>query len=167
MESVKTGAIASCIGSKLIYWSKYQQSYLLEGGYMALDWTDDLSTGSHEIDRQHKELFKRINALLEACRQGKGRAEVNKVVQFLDDYVVTHFSEEENYMQKYHYPNYAHHKAQHLEFMETFAELRRQIKHEGAGVHLLVKTNHMIVQWLVNHICKVDRALGTFLKTKV
>jgi len=134
---------------------------------MALEWTEDLATGSGEIDRQHKELFSRINALFEACRQGKGKAEVNEVVQFLDDYVVRHFSEEEKYMQKYDYPRYAAHKAQHLEFVENFSELRKQIEREGPGVHLVVKTNHMIVQWLVNHISKVDRALGTFLKTRV
>ncbi len=134
---------------------------------MAIEWTEDLATGSSEIDRQHKELFNRVNALLEACRQGKGKAEVSKVVQFLDDYVTTHFSEEEKYMRKYDYPTYATHKAQHLEFIENFSELKRQIEKEGAGVHLLVKTNHMIVQWLINHISKVDRALGTFLKARV
>ncbi len=134
---------------------------------MALEWTEDLVTGSFEIDRQHKELFKRINALLEACRQGKGKAEISKVVQFLDDYVATHFAEEEKYMKKYDYPAYAAHKAQHLEFIENFSELRRQIEKDGAGVHLLVKTNHMVVQWLINHISKVDRALGTFLKARI
>ena len=134
---------------------------------MALEWTDDLATGSDEIDSQHKELFKRINALLEACRRGKGKVEVNKIVDFLDKYVVEHFSEEEKYMKKYDYPGYAKHKTQHLEFIDKFSELRRQIEHEGPGVDLVIKTNHMIVQWLVNHICKVDRALGTFLKTRV
>ncbi len=134
---------------------------------MALEWTEDLATGSSDIDMQHKELFKRINALLEACRKGKGKTEVNEVVRFLDDYVVQHFSEEEKYMKKYDYARYGTHKAQHLEFIDNFSELKRQIEHEGPGVHLVVKTNHMIVQWLVNHICKVDRALGTFLKTKV
>lgn len=134
---------------------------------MAIEWTEDLATGSHKIDRQHKELFNRINALLEACRQGKGKSEVKEVVQFLDDYVVKHFSEEEKYMQKYDYPGYAKHKTQHLEFIDKFSELRRQIEHEGPGVDLVIKTNHMIVQWLVNHICQVDRSLGTFLKTRV
>ncbi len=133
---------------------------------MALEWTQDLATGSNEIDTQHKELFKRINALLEACKKGKGKSEVGKIVQFLDDYVMTHFAEEEKYMQKYDYPKYMAHKAQHLEFIENFSELKRQIEKEGAGLQLVVKTNHMVVQWLVNHISKVDRALGTFLKDR-
>ena len=133
---------------------------------MAMEWTEDLSTGSAAIDDQHKELFKRINALLEACRQGKGKAEVSQVIQFLGEYVVTHFSAEEQYMEAHHYPEFAKHKALHLEFMENFGELKRELEEEGPGLHLVVRTNHMVVQWLLNHIRKVDRALGAFLKTK-
>jgi hemerythrin len=133
---------------------------------MALEWTEDLATGSNEIDSQHKELFKRVNALRQACRQGKGRAEIKVVMQFLDDYVETHFSEEEIYMQKYDYPGYAKHKAQHLEFMKHFSELKEEVEHHGPAVNLLVKTNHMVVQWLVNHISRVDRALGPFLHSR-
>ncbi len=36
---------------------------------MAIEWTMGLSTGVDEIDDQHKELFKRINRLLDACNQ--------------------------------------------------------------------------------------------------
>jgi len=133
---------------------------------MSREWTEDLSTGSAAIDDQHKELFKRINALLEACRQGKGKTEVSKVIQFLGEYVVTHFSAEEQYMEAHRYPEFAKHKALHLEFMENFRELKRELDEEGPGVHLVVKTNQMVVQWLLHHIRKVDRALGTFLKTK-
>ena len=63
---------------------------------MAIEWTEDLATGVNKIDNQHKELFKRINNLLEACNQGRGKNEVEKVIKFLDDYVIIHFSEEEN-----------------------------------------------------------------------
>jgi hemerythrin len=133
---------------------------------MAMEWTDDLSTGSVSIDDQHKELFERINALLEACKQGKGKAEVSQVIWFLDDYVVTHFSAEEKYMETHHYPDFGKHKALHLEFMDNFADLKREFEEEGAGVHLVVKTNQLVVQWLLDHIRKIDKALGAFLKAK-
>lgn len=45
---------------------------------MAIEWTDELATGVNKIDNQHKELFKRINNLLDACNQGKGKDEVKK-----------------------------------------------------------------------------------------
>ncbi len=134
---------------------------------MSIEWTEDLATGVNEIDNQHKELFKRINNLLNACKEGKGRDETGKIIQFLDDYVITHFSAEEEYMRKYDYPGFTHHKAQHLEFMENFSKLKTQVEKEGPGVHLVVTINHMVVQWLQNHIKKVDKAMGAFLKTKI
>ncbi|MHB9035807.1 MAG: hemerythrin domain-containing protein, partial [Armatimonadota bacterium] len=58
---------------------------------MAVQWTPDLAVGVREIDDQHRELFKRVNDLLEAMSKGKGRDEIAKVVAFLGNYVVTHF----------------------------------------------------------------------------
>jgi hemerythrin len=134
---------------------------------MPVEWTDDLATGAGEIDEQHKELFRRINGLLEACTEGKGKDEVKRVMQFLDDYVATHFSAEEKYMATYGYSGYSGHKAQHLEFMEKFSNLKARLEKEGPGVHLVVNANIMLVEWLQNHIRKLDKALGAFLKTKM
>ena len=134
---------------------------------MAIEWSDDLATGVSGIDSQHRELFQRINNLLDACKMGKGKAEVKNVIQFLDDYVVTHFAAEESYMQKHDYPGYAEHKAQHLVFMENFAKLKAHFEKDGPGVLLVVEANHLIVEWLKEHIRKIDRALGAFLKTRI
>jgi len=134
---------------------------------MAIEWTDDLATGVNEIDNQHRELFQRINNLLDACNHGKGKEEVKKVISFLEDYVITHFSEEEKYMGKYDYPDYMVHKRQHLEFMENFFRIKTQFEAEGPGIHIVVITNNLVVDWLRNHIRKIDRALGSFLKTKI
>lgn len=134
---------------------------------MSIEWSLDLATGVDEIDKQHKELFQRINNLLEACNHGKGKEEVKKVIWFLEDYVITHFSEEERYMGKYDYPEYSGHKRQHLEFMENFFNLKKQFESEGPGVHVIVNINHLVVDWLRNHIRRLDKALGAFLKTKI
>ena len=32
--------------------------------------------------------------------------------------------------------------------------------------NLVVNTNHLVVDWLTNHIRKLDTALGAFLKTR-
>lgn len=134
---------------------------------MAIEWTEDLSTGVAEIDGQHKELFTRINGLLDACREGKGRHEVEKVMKFLEDYVVRHFSEEEKYMAEFSYPAYGSHKAQHLRFMDDFFSLKEQFEREGPGVHIIVRTNDTLVDWLKTHIRKVDKELGAFLKARL
>jgi hemerythrin len=133
---------------------------------MLIEWSDELATGSAKIDEQHKELFKRINALLEACRLGKGNAEIEKMMQFLNEYVVVHFSEEENYMLRYSYPGYERHKAEHIKFMENFRKLKAEFDNDGPGFLLVLRTKEMIIQWLLDHIRKIDRALGSFEKNR-
>jgi len=60
---------------------------------MPFEWTQNLSIGVAEIDNQHKELFKRINNLLDAISQGKGKQELFAVLEFLEDYSKFHFAD--------------------------------------------------------------------------
>ena len=133
---------------------------------MAIQWTEELATGVSVIDNQHKELFVRINTLLDACSRGRGKEELGRVIQFLEDYVITHFSEEEMRMKQHAYPDYASHKALHEEFIRNFKDLREQFITDGPAVYVVIKTNHVVVDWLTAHIKKVDKALGSFLKDK-
>src|SRR3972149_3293503 len=109
---------------------------------MPFEWTQNLSIGVAEIDNQHKELFKRINNLLDACTQGKGKDEVLNTLRFLDDYVTVHFTEEERLQQKYNYPYYTSHKALHAEFIKNISDIKKAVEEEGAGLHLVVRTNN-------------------------
>jgi hemerythrin len=136
------------------------------GGVMAIDWTEDLATGISEIDAQHKELFKRINGLLEACNRGQGRSEVGKTLSFLEEYVLVHFTTEENIMTARFYPGYDEHKVQHAHFISNLGTLKQQFAQEGPSVHLILLTNHTVVDWLRNHIRKLDRDLGAFLNKR-
>ncbi len=133
---------------------------------MAIEWTDDLSIGVDEIDNQHKELIRRIDHLLDACSKGKGREEVGEVINFLEEYIITHFNAEEGIQKKNSYPGYQAHKALHDAFKKSFAELKKRFETEGAGLSLVLLTNKTVVDWLINHIWKIDKALGDFLKSK-
>lgn len=131
---------------------------------MAIKWTEDLSTGIELIDEQHKELFKRVNDLMDACTKGKGKEEVVKVIDFLGDYVVMHFGEEEKTMRAKNYPGFEVHKGQHDGFVEKLKEFKEKLGQNGPTVDLVVKMNNFLVDWLINHIKKTDKALGAFLK---
>jgi hemerythrin len=132
-----------------------------------IEWTPDLAVGLKVIDEQHQELYRRINQLLEACSQGKGKETVGKTLQFLSDYVITHFGNEETYMIKYAYPEYTQHKALHTKFIASLKQLKESFVRDGAGVALVAKTNQVVIDWLNNHIRKVDTKLGAFLAKKM
>jgi hemerythrin len=133
---------------------------------MAVLWNDNLASGSTEIDDQHKELFKRIDGLLNALEKGSGREKVAEIVQYLTDYVVFHFGNEENYMAKYAYSSASAHKAQHEQFVKNFLKLKERLMREGINAQLTEDTKQLVVDWLINHIKYSDRALGMYLKLK-
>lgn len=131
---------------------------------MAIVWTADLAVGVPEIDAQHQELFRRIDQLLEASHQGKGKEVVLTTVKFLEQYVVTHFQNEDQAMSGSHYPDRLKHLEEHRCFIQNFQELKQRIEKDGVNVHTIILTNRVVVKWLTHHILTVDKALGQYLR---
>lgn len=137
-----------------------------------INWTEELSVGVDLIDNQHKELFNRINDLITAIKSKTCKYKIGDVIKFLEDYVVSHFGEEEAYMKKFSYPHYDQHKAQHEIFIANFAALKEELiklqSRSGFGSYdLSVQTNQVCVDWILEHISTVDKKLGAFLKERL
>lgn len=133
---------------------------------MAYVFTKDLETGVAQIDNQHKSLFNAMNKLADACVQGKGRDEVNKTLKFLNDYIITHFNDEEKLQAQYHYPEKAKHRTYHEQFKASVKNMIDEYNREGASLVLLGEINQKVGMWLLNHIKREDVKLGAFLKDK-
>ncbi len=132
---------------------------------MVIEWNDDLTTGNGAIDDQHRELFRRFGSLLTACNQGKGKGEVSSLLQFLGEYVGSHFAMEEQLQLQHDYPHYPAHKAEHEGFILRLKQLEREFTAEGATLPLVIQTNQAMVGWLINHINGTDKKLAAFLRT--
>ena len=90
---------------------------------MKYELTKDLETGNRIIDNEHRELLNAVNALLDACSAGKGRAQVSSTVKFLNDYVDRHFAHEEQLQKQSGYPGYEAHHAFHEKYKQTLREI--------------------------------------------
>ena len=132
---------------------------------MAIEWRESLSIGVEVIDNQHKELLHRFDRLLSACQTGKGIEELRKLMAFLEEYVHTHFKDEEALQRQHQYPEYETHHAEHLYFIEQINKLKQETSKEGIATHHVIEANNMLLKWLLNHISKVDTKLGAFLKS--
>jgi len=134
---------------------------------MPLEWTNDLSIGVIWIDNQHKKLVERINVLTGAIEQDRGEVEIGTTLKFLDEYTKAHFDTEEKYMLRYNYPQYQLHKKVHENFKDDLKKLRDEHKYLGATADLAKEIQKRVSNWYLDHITKVDKHLGAFLKTKV
>lgn len=134
-----------------------------------MKWTEDLSVGIKTIDEQHMELFYRINKLVEAIKQHRCKDEIDGTLKFLDDYARFHFSEEERRMEESGYQGLAEHKKHHATYLANIEDLKREAalpRVKGSSYDLSVTTNQVIVDWIVDHIMKLDRAFGVFIKSQ-
>lgn len=131
---------------------------------MKVEWREHLSVGVEEIDDQHKRLFDKFNALIQAYEEGKGAAELVRMFDFLDEYVVTHFADEERLQKKLGYPDHARHREQHQSFIREMATLKGRLRAEGSTKVLVSTVSRVITGWLIEHISGMDRALGRFAR---
>ena len=124
---------------------------------MAISFTKDLETGISVIDEQHQELIDRINNL-GAC----SKAETQKTIDLLSEYVVKHFADEEEMHNKYNYPDAEAHKVLHKNFISEFEKVTSSSR-EG-NLKFAVELNQFIVTWIVKHIKAADVKFGEYYK---
>jgi hemerythrin len=127
---------------------------------MALVWKEAVhGTGVKEIDLQHQELFRRVNAFLQASVSGKGQEELVSILHFLQEYVVYHFNCEEKEMDARRCAACEKNRLAHQQFLKNFAELRKSFVKDGPSPTLLVDVQQWVVDWLDSHVAKIDTEL--------
>ncbi len=133
-------------------------------GRSYIEWDDAYSVGIDSIDRQHKRLIHLINQLQTAVDYSTGEEFEREALDELVDYTKTHFSYEEELMEKYAYPGFEPHKAKHARMIgEVEAVLTEyEADHDRAMRHAL----DFLKDWLVNHINGTDKEYSTFLIAK-
>lgn len=134
---------------------------------MRIEWNDELSTGVQEIDNQHRELIRQLNVLRDACREGRGKEVIDDLIIFLGRYIDEHIDTEEKYMNKYNYPQKNFHISQHRELTERFKKLKEDFLRSGLRLVATLEANELLGMWWIDHIFKVDKALGRYLREKI
>lgn len=132
---------------------------------MSIKWRPELEIGIEEIDRQHKALINAINDFLQACAEGKGKEEVGRTMDFLSDYVVTHFNYEQDYQKKYDYPKYEQHLRMHQAFLKEVEDLKKKFEEEGASLHFTIQFSKKVVNWIITHIGGADAEFAAYVKS--
>jgi hemerythrin len=69
-------------------------------------------------------------------------------------------------MRRLSYPAYPAHKGEHVSFIKDFYDLRDELDADGLTPELADRMGRFCGDWLVNHVGKVDKALGAFLREK-
>ena len=131
-----------------------------------MEWTQDLSVGVKQIDDQHKELISRMNGFFDVMRSGNKEQEILKMLDFLADYVVTHFRDEEQLQLSSGYPKYEEHRQLHKEFIADVTKMRADLEKGGFTVATGSLISSTLIAWLTLHIRKADKEVGMYIRSK-
>lgn len=132
---------------------------------MKMTFDKSLETGNNLIDQQHQELIDRVNKLVESCEKGTEKRTAIQTLNFLLDYTVFHFEEEEQLQSNAGYPNLEYHKGQHQTFVQSVHELLEMLEEEEGPTDAFVSAvNRNITEWLLNHIQIQDKAVAAYIQ---
>jgi len=131
-------------------------------------WEPYMEMGHKEIDNQHKTLIEEINKLCREIKEKDPKAEqIKEHIKFMLNYALRHFSTEEKLMQEIGYPGYLQHYNAHRWFEKQVRKLVEDYKRFGPTNAMLMRIHHLLVDWLVNHICGTDGELRTYYKSYI
>lgn len=136
---------------------------------MMLQFTEDMKIGMPLIDSQHKSMIDFANKLSVLCEENPGKEGLMESLDFLGNYVVQHFSDEEKLQVESNYPRYEQHRGIHQEFVETFQSLHAEFEKNGPSAEFTEALTNSVFNWIITHIKKEDVVFGkhyTELKLK-
>jgi hemerythrin len=69
-------------------------------------------------------------------------------------------------MKKIAYPDYEVHRKQHMRFIDEVASLKERVRSEMPTRNPITSVPHFMTGWLIDHISRMDSAIGRFFKEK-
>lgn len=127
-------------------------------------WTEDMTVHNDVLDMQHKQLFGKINELLEAIVNDTAHDVVDEMIHFFKDYMDQHFKYEERYLAENKYPDAEEHKQKHDVFVDKYYELKDKI-HDGVDANRIVlDIENFMGSWLTQHILVEDQIYAKYFQ---
>jgi hemerythrin len=131
---------------------------------MTIQWEENLRLGVPVIDQQHEDIFSHFDKLSEALQGGKGSAEVIELLQYLNNFASTHFSDEENLMAQYNYDGLDEQLQQHTLFKENIAKFSELLAATEPTQEIALKIDATLIRYFINHVRRLDGQMVEFIK---
>ncbi|GAB4189501.1 MAG: bacteriohemerythrin [Calditrichia bacterium] len=128
-----------------------------------LYWENRFSVKIDEIDNQHKQLFDVIRKILNSLKSTEKNNAISEIIESLCNYVEIHFRTEEEYFDKFQYPEADEHIREHNAFRSRIKETKKQL--EKGEIVLSTQLLHFLAEWVIHHIESMDQKYaGYFAK---
>ncbi|MFC1748256.1 bacteriohemerythrin [Pseudomonadota bacterium] len=145
------------LGSK----KKREQSQLSQGNPKTFaKRNDDLNVGIKGIDDDHQVLLD----IIDQCQRlaaTNNKEKIGVILDYLNEYIQTHFDREEAVMALCNYPGLNNHRQVHQLLRQQVDKMQRQQKNSGINNKELMD---FLGNWLTSHIQGMDHAFAPYCK---
>lgn len=152
---------------KLFETFKKRRKLLLDPALNSLPifyWRHEYCINIQKIDDHHKQMLAKANKLCEAIDLKKESLVLDASINFLIDFVLYHFTEEENLLKEHYYNDYESHRNKHQQLIEDVLKIKQQLNNDG--VEMNMEMLDLFKDWIINHILTEDRKYGPYLNAK-
>lgn len=133
-------------------------------------WKEKYRIGVDLIDNQHKELFSRLSEFIKIVQNDVAWEEkldkVKETLNFMQEYVIFHFNDEEEYQEKINYPHMEEHKEAHAKFKEGINDYVEIFQEEGFTEEKMQELSAKLMTWLIMHVGVMDQKIGEYVRNQ-
>ena len=127
----------------------------METEVWALNWSDDLSVGIPEIDREHQQFVVLVNDLNRAIVDRMELSEVRKRLQAMLDNARADAAIEEAVFRQKNYPHAADHAQSHQVMDNRMCEILGSLN-EGSTLYEWIEASLQVKKILIGHLLNED-----------
>jgi hemerythrin len=131
-----------------------------------IPWDPQLNTGIGFIDKQHQRFLEHFQELLNAVAEQRETPKIREILDFLHEYVETHFESEERLMRQHKYIGHDSHRQEHQRFTRQLREMEQEIFRYGPSPKMARILQQRLWGWFKDHIGRKDQYFGEFLREK-
>lgn len=133
---------------------------------MNIHWEESMKIGVPAIDEQHEELVLQFERLSKAVIEGGGVEGIGKLLSYLKQYAVSHFTDEENLMVLYKYPGLEEQRKQHEIFKENIDMLTDMLIRNVPNREIAIKIDATLIRYFINHVRNLDAKIADFMQSR-
>lgn len=120
-----------------------------------VQWNDSFLVHVELMDKQHKGLFDGMNRFYASMRNQAPESQQRQRLQELVALAKQHFVDEEQYMQRSHFPDFAAHQQLHNKMLGELDKLIRRIDAREQDINIEIVM--FLKKWLIDHIYRMDK----------
>ncbi len=131
-------------------------------------WNEKFNIGVEAVDKAHAGIFRMVGRLMELVEyQPDCQSACKESIKFLENYTMTHFSQEEAYMRSVEYEGYAKHKKHHDDFRDiTLVSQKEYLELSDYSPTAVRRFVGVLIGWLTGHIMTEDQAITGNIETQ-